>query len=446
MTKDATCPLPTAGSQTGLAVLKGLARDRSLLSAMSLMHKHVGTAFQITLPVFRPAVFIGPESNRQILVSERQNLRWRPEDDPVTELLHQGVLVIDGEFHDEVRGWMDPPLQRRNVTPHIPAFWRYTDDVAHTWKDGQVHDMLVEMRRVALLILFGTLFDVDFMPDMQRMWQPIMHLLEYISPGLWIFWSGMPRPKYRQAKKAMDDYLYRLIRERRGELAKFGVEPSPSDLLGQLVAHSGMSDDLIRDQLLTMLIAGHDTSTALLAWVLTVIGQHPEAMAQMQAEVDAVIGRQDEPPSLDQINRLTYTDQVIKETLRLYPPIHVGQRRAATDLKIQGYDVPAGTRIMYSIFLSHRDKNYWQDPEAFCPARFDRSNEEKRPPMTYVPFGGGPRNCIGAAFAQVESKVVLARLLQTFEFELLNGKQIKPHMGATLEPRPSVDMRIRRRT
>ena len=104
MTKDATCPLPTAGSQTGLAVLKGLARDRSLLSAMSLMHKHVGTAFQITLPVFRPAVFIGPESNCQILVSERQNLRWRPEDDPVTELLHQGVLVIDGEFHDEVRG------------------------------------------------------------------------------------------------------------------------------------------------------------------------------------------------------------------------------------------------------------------------------------------------------------------------------------------------------
>ena len=108
-------------------------------------------------------------------------------------------MVIDGEFHDEVRGWMDPPLQRRNVTPHIPAFWRYTDDVAHTWKDGQVHDMLVEMRRVALLILFGTLFDVDFMPDMQRMWQPIMHLLEDISPGLWIFWSGMPRPKYRQA-------------------------------------------------------------------------------------------------------------------------------------------------------------------------------------------------------------------------------------------------------
>ena len=183
-----------------------------------------------------------------------------------------------------------------------------------------------------------------------------------------------------------------------------------------------------------------------MAWILTVIGQHPEAMAQMQAEIDAVIGRQDEPPTLDQINRLTYTDQVIKETLRLYPPIHVGQRRAATDLKIQGYDVPAGTRIMYSIFLSHRDKNYWQDPEAFCPARFDRTNEEKRPPMTYVPFGGGPRNCIGAAFAQVESKVVLARLLQTFEFELLNGKKIKPHMGATLELRPSVDMRIHRRT
>ncbi len=438
-------PLPTAGSETGLAVLKGLARERSLLTALTLMNKHVGTAFRITLPRFQPAVFIGPESNRQILVTERQKFQWRPEGDPVTKLLREGVLVIDGEFHDEVRSHMDPALQRRHVLPHIPAFWRYTDDITNTWHDGDVRDMLVEMRRVALLILMGTLFEVEFMPDMQRMWQPIMHLLEYISPGLWIFWSGMPRPKYRHAIAAMDEYLYGIIRERRAELAKFGVEPSPGDLLGQLIVHSGYSDDLIRDQLLTMLIAGHDTSTALLAWVFYLIGTHPDAMAAMRDEVDTVLTSRDQPPSVEQINRLVVTDQVIKETLRLYPPIHVGNRRALTDVRIQGYDVPAGTRVMYSIYLSHRDKNHWENPEEFCPARFDRQQESNRTPFSYVPFGGGPRNCIGAAFAQVESKVVLSRLLQTFEFELLNGKQIKPYMGATLEPRPGVKMRIKRR-
>ncbi len=442
MTKQAL-PLPTAGPDNGLNILSAVLRDRSLLTALTMMNKYVGSAFRITLPRFQPAVFIGPESNRQILVTERKDLLWRPENDPVCKLLRQGVLVIDGDFHEEVRGWMDPPLQRRNVIPHIPLFWRYTDDIIHTWRDGEERDMLVEMRKVALLIIFGALFDVDFMPDMERLWEPILDLLEYISPGLWIFWADMPRPKYRQARQAMDDYLYGLIRQRRAELEQFGLEPAAGDLLGQLVAHSGMDDDLIRDQLLTMLIAGHDTSTALLAWVFYLLGMHPEAMAQMQAEVDRVIGRQQEPPS--EVQQLDYTDLVIKEALRLYPPIHVGQRRAGEDVALQGYHVPEDSRIMYSIYLSHRDQRYWDDPEQFCPARFDHHSTQKQPPFTYVPFGGGPRNCIGAAFAQVESKVVLARLLQTFEFELLNGPEIKPFMGATLEPRPGVRMRIRRR-
>ncbi|MEZ4768782.1 MAG: cytochrome P450 [Caldilineales bacterium] len=428
-----------------MEILKGFARERSLLVALRLMNEHVGTAFRITLPRFQPAVFVGPESNRQILVSQRQDFMWRPEGDPVCKLLRQGVLVTDGEFHDELRAWMDPPLQRRNVTPHIPAFWRYTDDIAMVWQDGQQVDMLVEMRKVALLILMGTLFEIEFLPEIDRLWQPILDLLEYISPGLWIFWAGMPRPKYRHAINTMDDYLHGIIQQRRQEIEQFGVEPPAGDLLGQLVSKSGMSDDLIRDQLLTMLIAGHDTSTALLAWVFYLLGMHPDAMARAQAEVDTVLSSRDLPPSLDEINRLSFVDQVIKEALRLYPPIHVGNRRADTDVAVQGYDVPEGTRVMYSIYLSHRDKNHWENPNDFCPARFDRHSEDRQPPFTYVPFGGGPRNCIGAAFAQVEAKVVIARLLQSFDFELLNGDEIKPHMGATLEPRPGVIMRVTRR-
>lgn len=438
-------PLPVADSTSGLDILKGLLADRSLLTALTLMNKYVGSAFKITLPRFQPAVFIGPESNRQILVTDRQNFLWRPESDPVTKLLRRGVLVIDGDFHDKVRGWMDPPLQRRHVLPHIPAFWQSTDAVATTWRDGETRDMLVEMRKVALLIIFDTLFDVDFQPVMQRMWEPIKELLEYISPGPWIFWADMPRPKYRHARRVMDEYLYDMIKQRRAELAA-GRVPAEHNLLDQLVAHSGMDDDLIRDQLLTMLIAGHDTSTALLAWVFYLFGMHPDALAEAQREVDAVLGQQQEPPSAEQVQQLTYLDLVIKETLRLYPPIHVGNRRAAEDIEVQGYCVPENTRVMYSIYLAHRDKAHWDDPESFCPARFERQRESKQPPFTYVPFGGGPRNCIGAAFAQVEAKVVLARLLQSFDFKLLNGARIKPYMGATLEPRPGVRMRVRRRS
>ena len=148
---------------------------------------------------------------------------------------------------------------------------------------------------------------------------------------------------------------------------------------------------------------------------------------------------------IDGVGRLDYLGLVIKETLRLYPPIHVGNRRADEDLALCGYRIPAGTRVMYSIYLSHRDPDHWSEPEKFDPDRFRHEAEEDRPPFTYVPFGGGPRNCIGAAFAQVESKVVLARLLREWDLELLNGKQIHPHMGATLEPRPGVLMRVRRR-
>jgi cytochrome P450 len=133
----------------------------------------------------------------------------------------------------------------------------------------------------------------------------------------------------------------------------------------------------------------------------------------------------------------------IKETLRLYPPIHVGNRIVAQDVNIMGYELAAGTRTMVSIYLSHRDERYWHDPDKFLPDRFDR--DEQRPPaFTYIPFGGGPRNCIGASFAQVEAKAVLARILQQFTLKD-TGQEVRPHMGATLEPRPGVFTRVVRR-
>lgn len=437
-------PLPQAEPRKGLRVLAVLLRDRSPLTALALMREYVGPVFQINAPNFRPAVFVGPDANRQILITERERLSWRNESDPVVKLLRRGVLVVDGEEHDHYRRLMDPTLQRRNVIPHIPDFWRYTDQVADAWADGSTQDMLVEMRKVALLILMGASFHVDFAPHMERLWQPILHLIEYISPGLWVVWPGAPvAAKHRLAMAAMDEYLYAIIRERRQALAESGAAPAPSDLLGALVVTPGMTDDLIRDQLLTMLIAGHDTSTALLAWVFYLLGMHPAWLARLQAEIDAVLGKQDEPPSNDQLNELSLLEQVIKETLRLYPPIHVGNRRAVEEMALCGYRVPEGSRVMYSIYLSHRDKEHWREPDAFCPERFERGQEEKTPPFTYVPFGGGPRTCIGATFAQIEARAVLARLLQRFDFELLNGDRIHPHMGATLEPRPGVQMRVR---
>ena len=446
------CPLPTAQPETGLTVLKGLARDRSLLTAMEIMRNEVGPVFQITLPGFQPAVLVGPDSNRQIMVSQREHFHWRSPSDPVTKLLRHGVLVEDGETHACLRAQMEPVMQKPQVIHHIPAMQAYTDRILADWADGSAQDMLVEMRRAALLIFMGTLLDVEFGPDLERMWRPILRTIKYISPGLWIVWPDMPRPGYQKALAQMDAYLYGIIRDRRKRLEMGRLETddaessvsnlqSPTDLLTQLVRNPEMTDDLIRDQILTMLIAGHDTSTALLAWALHLLGKHPDVLVQAQAEVDAVMGQGS--LTAEQVNQLDFLDMVIKETLRLYPPIHVGNRIVAEDTTITGYELTTGTRVMASIYLSHRDERYWNAPDQFRPERFDRGGD-KPPAFTYIPFGGGPRACIGAAFAQVEAKVVLARILQQFELTDI-GRKVKPYMGATLEPHPGVFLRVQRR-
>jgi cytochrome P450 len=239
---------------------------------------------------------------------------------------------------------------------------------------------------------------------------------------MWILWRKIPRPGYKKPLKQLDDYLYHLIAERRRGAFE-------QDLLQHLV-DAGLSDDVIRDQMLTMLIAGHDTSTALLAWTFALLGQHPDVHSRLVDEVNTM----DKSPLLE---------QVIKESLRLYPPIHIGNRRVTKEIKFDNGRIAPDERLFYSIYLTHRDPAIWENAESFCPERFARGR--KTPPFSYIPFGAGPRACIGAAFGQVEARVVTARLLQTHTFEFTNHK-IHAHMGATLEPRPGVKMKVFRRT
>jgi cytochrome P450 len=405
------------------------------LAPLEVFHDELGDAFRITLLGFNSIVLAGQEANHLVLATARDQLRWRNESDPVTELLRHGVLVEDGEAHDTLRRKMSPSLHRAMLRNYVEAMWHATDRVIDEWSDSARLDFLVEMRRVALLILMETLFGVDLAPDMRELWQPILKTIRYISPGLWMFWRGVPRPGYGRALRQLDDYLYRLIATRR---SSSGVS---EDLLGTLIA-SGIGDGHIRDQLLTMLIAGHDTSTALLSWAFYLLTVHPDVMATVQQEIDRVSGSR--PPTLADMNRLTYTEQVIKETLRLYPPIHLGSRIAASDIEHQDSVIPAGTRVLYSIYLTHRDKHHWPNPGRFDPDRFSPENARRHAPYAFLPFGGGPRNCIGMAFAQAEAKVVLARILQRFDLRFVGGA-VRPHMGATLEPNPGVMIQVQRR-
>ncbi|NWG05877.1 MAG: cytochrome P450 [Chloroflexi bacterium] len=410
----------------GRAALLALLKERSPLGPLKVMAKHVGRFFQIPLPGFRPYVVFGPEANRKVLVTEREKVLWR-NTDPVTDLLRRGVLIVDGEEHDRYRALMEPPLHPSRLPAYTDMMIWQTERVASTWRDGDIVDMLVESRKIALLIIMQALFSKDVWDDLPRIWTPILKAIEYISPGAWILWRKIPRPGYKKHLRALDDYLYQIIASRRASMTSYQL-PATNDLLQHLI-DAGLTDDLIRDQMLTMLIAGHDTSTALLAWTFVLLGEHPDIHQRLIEELDTL----DKSPLLD---------QVIKESLRLYPPIHIGNRRVAEEMDFGDCKAPAGERLFYSIYLTHRDPAIWENPDSFCPERF--AHGRKTPPFSYVPFGGGPRACIGGAFGQAEARVVLSYLLRNYQFQFTHHP-IHPHMGATLEPRPGVRMRVSKR-
>ena len=339
--------------QLGITALHAYFKEGSPLGPLKVMAKHIGRFFQIPLPMFHPYVVFGPEANRKVLVTERQKVLWR-NPDPVTDLLQRGVLVVDGEEHEHYRKLMEPSLQPGKLPDYAEMMIAQADRVTSTWSDGQIIDMLVEGRKIALLIIMQALFSVDAREDLPAIWTPILKAIEYISPGPWIFWRKIPRPGFRKHLKQLDEYLYRIIRDRR-------VASPKLDLLQHLI-DAGLDDDRIRDQMLTMLIAGHDTSTALLAWTFVLLGQHPYIHARLIYEIDTM----DKSPLLD---------QVIKESLRLYPPIHIGNRIVAEELDFNGNKIPSSERMFYSIYLTHRDPTVWEKADQFCPERFSHGRK-----------------------------------------------------------------------
>ena len=397
-----------------------------MLPALEALHRELGDVFRLPVPGFNPIVLAGPEAARFLLVEQRDDFRWRFPRDPVVRLLRHGLLVEDGAAHAALRATINPGLHKQMLAEYTATLARVVDEELAAWPLGQSLNVLPAFRRLTLRTLTATTFGADIEPALPKLWGAILRTLDYIGPGPWIVWPGMPRPGYGWACRRLDRYLFELIAARRA-----AGTAGRGDVLSLLI-NAGLDDDLIRDQLLTLLIAGHDTNTALLAWSVYRLGRHADVYARARAEALAAGAEA----------RLPYLDQVIKETLRLHPPIHAGNRSTARDLEFQGYTLPAGTRVLFSIYLTHRRAADWPDPQRFCPERF--APDQPRAPYTFLPFGAGPRFCIGAAFAEHEARLVLGALLRRFDFSLLD-RPVHGKMGATLEPKEGVWVVLQRR-
>jgi cytochrome P450 len=355
--------------------------------------------------------------------------------------LGEGLLTSEGAFHLRQRRLVQPAFHKPRVASYAEAMIRAAHATRERWQAGMPFDLAAEMNRLTLAIVADTLFgaQVGSGSDTARVQQAITDVMEMFDLVLvpfadWLVHLPLPRMRrYRAAQQALDDVIYGIIAARRASGEDRG------DLLSMLLnaqdtegAGGGMTDQQLRDEVITLFLAGHETTANALTWTWVLLARHPEADRHLHAEFDAVLGERS--PSAADVGRLPYARAVIAEAMRLYPPAWTMGRRAVVDYHWGGCDIPAGSLILMSQWILHRDARYWPEPERFDPERW-LPEPPPRPRFVYFPFGGGNRVCVGESFAWTEAILVLATIAQRWRLRL--------DLAHPVEPQPLITLRTR---
>jgi cytochrome P450 len=365
-------------------------------------------------------------------------------------LLGEGLLTAEGESWFSQRRLAQPMFHQSRIDNYGKIMVEYTDRMLQTWHDGDKHDVHADMMRLTLEIVMKCIFDASV--DTGEA-QAIAHALDVAMNWFeskrrqnFLVWEWFPRPenvRYHQAIAKMDTAIYGLIASRRQQPDEGG-----HDLLSMLMSARDedtgqqMDDKLLRDEVATLMLAGHETTANALSWTLMLLSQHPDVRQKLAAELQQVLaGRL---PSIADLGSLQYTNQIIKESMRLYPPVAIFGREAAVDTTIGDYEIPQGTIVTISQWVMHRHPKYFTDPDAFQPERWTAAFEKQLPRGVYIPFGDGPRVCIGKGFAQMEAVLLLATIAQRFELDLEPDFEIVPQPSITLRPATGIRVSLKR--
>ena len=395
-----------------------------------------------------------PELAREVLVAQAANF---PKDERDIKILSRlvgiGLVTANGEVHKRQRRLDQPAFHSKRVEAYAGTMVDYAEAMLDEWRDGQEFDAAEEMRQLTMYIVARTLFGADratMRAKAERVGGAI-HVLqgiadhEFQAPFVLPVWlpTSMNRDR-RSAVNTLYGTIDRLIAERRASGAA-----DTGDLLSMLLlstdeAGDAFSDTEVRDQLVTFFVAGHETTSNALSWTWALLSQHPEVEARLQAEVDEVLGNR--PPALADLPRLPYTLQVIKESMRLYPPAWtLNIRRAVADTTIGPYAIRRGDRIWIAPFVMHRRPAWFPDPERFDPDRWAPEREKALPRYAYMPFGGGPRVCIGNGFALMEAHLIVAAVARRYRLRLLPDQVIDLNAQVTLSNHGGMPMRAEKR-
>lgn len=389
--------------------------------------------------------FAHPDDIETVLVTKHRSFTKGIGTRANPELFGNGLLTSEGDFWLRQRRLSQPAFHRTRIAAYADIMAREADRMTSTWRDGQELDIHRAMMQTTLAIATRTLFGVDLGPRMPIVAQAMNDFIrQNAGLSVWRLFFKVPTPSRRrflQGVRALDEVVYGIIAERRaGELG----EDLLSDMLrAQDTDGSAMTDKQLRDEVMTMLLAGHETTALTLSWAWFLLASDPQSQAKLYDEVDRVLaGRL---PTAADVPQLAYTNKVVRESMRLYPPAWVLSRRAAERVKIAGFTLPAGSNVILSPWVTHRDARVFPNPEVFDPDRWSPVFEQQLPKFAYFPFGGGPRVCIGSSFALMEAAVLLASLAQRYEVSLIAGSKVEPMPSITLRPANGVHVRLQKR-
>jgi cytochrome P450 len=386
-----------------------------------------------------------PDLIESVLISQSQNFAKDKVIQNSRWFLGQGMLTSEGSEWRRQRRLCQPAFHRERLSSYGQTMGAYTEEMLTTWSEGESRDIHQEMMRLTMRIVAKVLFSVEVSEDAQKVATSLNLLMRHTS-GLRMIMPPplrhLPLPALLRVKRAvreLDEIVNRIIRERRTNGADTG------DLLSMLMAArdedgSVMTDRQLRDEIMTFLLAGHETTAVSLSWTWYLLSQHPDAARKLHQELrDVLAGR---TPQLEDMARLPYTDKVVKESMRLYPPAWSLARTTAKEMEVGGYRLPVGANVVMSPWIMHRDPRFFENPERFDPDRWSAEIAQRLPRFAYFPFGGGPRLCIGASFAMMEANLLLATIAQRFHLSLVPGHPVVPQPGITLRPRDGIQMSL----
>jgi len=394
-----------------------------------------------------------PNDIREVLVDKAASFGKDRTQKRMKILLGEGLITSDGETHKRGRRIAAPAFHRRRIEQHAAQIVDLAGALSGHWVPGQSFDVAAAMMGLALQITARTLFDTEVTPEIQVINDQVnivMDLYNYLitMPRAELL-LGAPLPgmrRFRSAKRQLDQVVDGMIRARLAEAAACpgGLE-ARGDLLSMLLAASAeesgegghaLSSDELRDQVLTLFLAGYETVANLLAWTWLLLGQNPEPEARFHAEIDEVLGGR--PASLEDLPRLEYTSMVLAEAMRLYPPAWAMGREVLEDVAIGPYRLRKGTSVFFSQYIVQRNPRWFPEPERFLPERFTAEAKQGRPRFAYFPFGGGGRQCIGESFAMMEATLALATIAQRWRLQIDPDQAIELQPKITLRPRNGI--------